>query len=235
MIAATGREKTALVDVYGVPEDNIAIVPCGVNLKAFHPIERSVAREKTGIHNGDKVILYAGRIEALKGIDRLLNAFAALPCREVAKLIIIGGNLDADPELKKLRSLANRLGINNAVSFLGTVKHDLMPYFYNAADVSVVPSHYESFGLVALEALACGTPVVATNVGNLRKIIQPGLAGYVIPEHTAEGLADRICDVLERPQRNLAQSGLIRASVEEYSWSRIAAQIDAQFQKVLSK
>ncbi len=235
VIAATEREKSALVDVYGVPENHIAVVPCGVNLQTFQPIDRTIARHQVNLPDKIKIVLYAGRIEALKGIDRLLNAFAELPDTSSTRLLIIGGSTDNDPELKKLKSLACRLGIADSVSFLGAVKHEIMPSFYNAADVCVVPSHYESFGLVALEALACGTPVVATNVGVLRKIIQPGLAGYVIPERTAEGLADRIRTVLERPQRNQCHAQSIRATVNQYAWSAIAARINNEFQKVLTE
>jgi D-inositol-3-phosphate glycosyltransferase len=232
IITATDNEKAALVNGYDVSADKVAVIPCGVNLRTFRPFNRISARDKLGLDN-EKIVLFVGRIEPLKGIDRLFGAFAGIPNKDTTKLVVIGGDPDSEAELKQLRQLSNKLGIADAVSFIGTVKHELMPYYYNAADVCVVSSHYESFGLVALESLACGTPVVATDVGNLRNIIQPGLSGFVVPDHSEDGLTEMIADVLAWPERGLRQSRLIRQSVTGFSWANTAGQINDEFSRVI--
>ena len=234
IITATENEKTALVNGYDVSADKVVVIPCGVNLKTFRPFDRVLAREKVGLGQ-EKIVLFVGRIEPLKGIDRLFRSFANIPNKDVTRLVIIGGDSESEPELRQLRQLSNNLGIADAVSFIGTVKHELMPYYYNAADVCVVSSHYESFGLVALESLACGTPVVATDVGNLRNIIQPGLSGFVVPDHSEDALTEMIADVLAWPERGLRQSRLVRQSVTGFSWANTADQINEEFSRVIEQ
>jgi D-inositol-3-phosphate glycosyltransferase len=234
IIAATEREKTVLIEECGAPADRVGVVPCGVNLRTFHPIDRAEARTRTGLGDG-KIVLFAGRVEPLKGIDLLIKAFADMPERTATRLVLIGGDSGSAVEIEQLSGLSRELGIGNAVIFPGTVKHELMPYFYNAADVCVVPSHYESFGLVALEALACGTPVVATDVGDLRNIIRHGETGYVVLDNSAASLSSRIAEVLNWPERNLRRARLIRASVAGLSWGKVAGQINEEFLRVLAE
>ncbi len=231
VIAATDREKAALMRYYDTPEDRIGVVPCGVNTSVFRPLDRSEARRKAGLGD-EKVVLFAGRIEPLKGIDQLLKAVAQLNDEKV-RLVVIGGNEDNQEQIDGLRALAGQLGISDHVSFPGTVKHELMPYYYAAADVCVVPSYYESFCLVAVEALACGTPVVATDVGDLRNIIRNGGTGFVLPDNAPVGLASKIDEVLSWPA-DQGRTRLIRASIANYAWQRVARQIVAEFRHVLA-
>jgi D-inositol-3-phosphate glycosyltransferase len=233
IIATTEREKRVLADLCIAPPDRVGVVPCGVNTRVFHPIERDAARAKVGLGE-EKVVLFVGRIEPLKGIDLLMNAFASLPSRESTKLVIVGGDDESDDEINELSRLSDRLGMQNMVTFAGAVNHALMPYYYSAADVCVVPSHYESFGLVALESLACGTPVVATDVGDLSNIIRDGETGYVIADHSAESLSEKIAEVLSWPRRTQRRTRLIRSSVAGHSWGNVAKRIEDQFGIVLN-
>jgi D-inositol-3-phosphate glycosyltransferase len=234
VIAATSHEKDILVNLCGANPDRIAVVPCGVNLRLFHPSDRAEARAKLGFGD-ERTVLFVGRIEPLKGVDLLIKAFASLPPSPTAKkrLVIIGGDGDGHKDVRKLAELSEGLGLNGSVTFAGSVRHDLMPSYYNAADLCVVPSHYESFGLVALESLACGTPVVATDVGVVRDIIKQGETGFVIRGRSVSAMADRIGEVLSWPDRSLRRSREIRASVADHSWASIAAQINGQFEDVL--
>jgi D-inositol-3-phosphate glycosyltransferase len=234
IIAATEREKEVLVGLCGATPEQVAVIPCGVNPGVFRVIDRSVAREKAGF-GGEKVVLFVGRIEPLKGIDCLLRGFAGLSSTLGARLVIVGGDEGSRKEIAQLQELSRELGIENAVSFLGTVKHDLMPYLYNAADVCVVPSHYESFGLVPLESLACGTPVVATDVGDLRNIIRQGENGYILPDNEPAILSEKIADVLSWPDRSVRRSRAIRASVGNLSWANVARMLSAEFERVVSE
>ncbi len=236
IIAATEKEKTTLAEAYGISPNRIGVVPCGVNLRMFRPLDRKLAFEQAGldINTGDKTILFVGRIDSLKGIDLLIQAVALVKSGRGVKLLIVGGDKQSQTDIADLQALCRQLDIESNVSFLGTIKHEKMPYFYNAADVCVVPSHYESFGLVALESLACGTPVVATDVGILRNIIRSGETGFIVEDRTPESLSDRIATVLAWPERTERKTKSIRSSIIDYSWMNIARQIDTELQGVLT-
>ncbi|HJX12909.1 MAG TPA: glycosyltransferase [Dehalococcoidales bacterium] len=232
VIVATEREKAELIRYYGASPDRVSVVPCGVNLETFRPVDREAARQKLGLSD-DKILLFVGRIDPLKGADRLLRALPRLGNTGSLRLVIIGGDEYSRNEVEKLRKLAAGLGIADRVTFQGIVKQDRLPYFYSAADVCVVPSYYESFGLVALESLACGTPVVASDVGDLRNIIRPGETGYVVSENTPAALADRIARLLSRPPRDTDAALAIRESVKSFGWASIAGAVIRELLPVL--
>jgi D-inositol-3-phosphate glycosyltransferase len=236
IIATTENEKNILMESYSIPQARIGVVPCGVNLDMFHPIDRKLAIDEAKflLNEGEKVVLFVGRIDSLKGIDLLIRAIACLPVNNRTKLLIVGGDKESQTEIARLQALSRQLGIEQSVFFLGTVKHDKIPYFYNAADVCVVPSRYESFGLVALESLACGTPVVSTDVGILRNIIRSGETGYVVRDRTPENISNRIAAVLGWPERTPQKAESVRNSVKDFSWANIARQIDTELQTVLT-
>jgi D-inositol-3-phosphate glycosyltransferase len=146
--------------------------------------------------------------------------------------LVVGGDECCHDELGRLKSLAKNLQIQDSVSFLGLVKHEELPYFYSAADLCVLPSYYESFGLVALESLACGTPVVGTNVGGLENVIRQGETGYVVADNDPLRLASKIGRLLSMSKKEAKSS--IRASVMEFSWSKIAEIMVNEYRTVLS-
>lgn len=230
IIATTEKERGDLVRYYGASPDRISVVPCGVNLELFRPVDKKTARQELGSTNNDKIILFVGRIEPLKGIATLLKAMPYLQYGHHPRLIIIGGDKHSQYEMEKMQALCRELHIEDSVTFLGMIKQDRLPYFYSAADVCVVPSYYESFGLVALESLACGTPVVATDVGNLKNIIQQGVTGYVVTENIPHSLADKIARLLSGPGPDTASTLSIRASVSSFSWPNIAEVISRECQ-----
>lgn len=230
IIAATRREKRDIVRHYGALPDKVRVIPCGVNLELFRPFDRDKARKALGL-DSRPVILFVGRIEPLKGIDRLIQAVAYLSAGINPRLVIVGGDERSHDEIARLRNLSRRLGLDGSVTFTGSVPHEELPRYYSAADVCVVPSHYESFGLVALESLACGTAVVANDVGNLRHIIQPGETGYVVPDNEPPHLANKIYRVLSQPTGSATQ---IRASVARFRWSNIAHMLVAECRRVLA-
>jgi D-inositol-3-phosphate glycosyltransferase len=148
-------------------------------------------------------------------------------------LIIIGGDENSRDEVSKLQELSAALNIRDRVTFQGLIKQDRLKYFYSAADVCVVPSYYESFGLVPLESLACGTPVVATDVGDLKNIIRPGETGYIVPDNSPEKLAAGISSLLARPPGDTESAFAIRASVSAWDWANIAEKIAGEMQAVV--
>jgi D-inositol-3-phosphate glycosyltransferase len=233
VIAPTAKEKEELTLHYGTSAKRIGVVPCGVNLEQFKPISKENARQRLGFGNG-KIILFVGRIDPLKGIDKLIRAIPYLQNIQGLRLVIIGGGDHSQREIEQLQELVRNLNIQDSVTFVGLVKHGELPYFYSAADACVIPSYYESFGLVALESLACGTPVVATDVGNFRSIIRQGETGYVVADNAPHQLADKIGLLLSRPSTDIESALSIRASVSRFSWSNIAESIIKECQLVLT-
>ncbi len=221
IIAPTGREKDYLINYYNASPETISIIPCGVNLDIFRIIEKEIARNSLGF-NGEGIILFVGRIVPIKGIDKLLMALNHLENIERLRLLVIGGDKNCQDEVNRLRRLSKSLKIESSVTFLGLVEQEKLPYFYSAADVCVFPSHYESFGLVALESLACGTPVVATDVGGIRSVVRDGETGYIVLDNVPQLLAEKITLALSTPRAKTDASCSIRESVFKFSWSNIA-------------
>ncbi len=227
VIAPTEREKADLIRHYGAHPDAVAVVPCGVNLVQFRPLPRQEARRHLGL-DGQTIILYVGRVDPLKGLDRLLTALPGLPG---ASLIVVGGDDDNSGELERLKGLSEKLGLDGAVEFAGTADHEVLPYYYSAADVFALPSYYESFGLAALESLACGTPVVGNNVGGVGDVIRDEGTGCVTPNNMPDALAEGLAAVLRRPPFDPYN---VRASVLDMGWSNVADAVIRQYRTVLS-
>ena len=226
VVAATEHERGALVEQYGARMAQVAVIPCGVDLAMFRPVDRAAARAELGVEG--EMLLFVGRIDPVKGLDTLLEAMPLLADRPGLKLHVIGGagsNGAPDPDEQHLRALTRRLGVADRVAWLGPVEQARLPLYYSAADVCVVPSRYESFGLVALEALACGAAVVASRVGGLPTIIREGENGLLVPWRTPELFAERIEQVLD--DRDLAANlrAAARPSVERFAWSAIGGRV----------
>jgi D-inositol-3-phosphate glycosyltransferase len=244
IIAATPAEMAQIQWLYQTNTQKITIIPPGVDLSRFYPIPADEAKEVIGVPPCDQMLLYVGRIEPLKGIDTLIEAIAyirrnggfdELPfC-----LAVIGGEpeLSADDmstEMARLKDLCHEHDLDDLVTFLGKHAQDTLPYYYSAAEAVVVPSHYESFGMVALEAMACGTPVVASQVGGLAYLVQDGVTGYTVPFSDVKALADRLAELIKNPQLR-DRLGLQAAAVaQEFSWEIVAKRILNLYQEALS-
>jgi D-inositol-3-phosphate glycosyltransferase len=232
IIASTEKGKEDLIAYYDAAPEAISVIPCGVNLDLFRPIQRDTARCHLGL-NGESIIVFVGRIIPLKGIDNMLKAMAQLEGKQRIKLVVIGGDDHSQTEMQRLKNLSRTLRIDESVIFLGSVKQETLPFFYSAADLCVVPSYYESFGLVVLESLACGTPVVATKVGCAESVIRYGETGYVVTDNDPGSLADKISLLLSRPNGKPDFVHSVRASVARYSWSNISEAIFGEYRSAL--
>jgi D-inositol-3-phosphate glycosyltransferase len=232
IIVATEKEKQDLVRHYGAVPGKIGVVPCGVNMELFKPVDKTIARKTLGLKD-EKVLLFVGRIDPLKGIEQLIKAMPLVNNGGNLRLIVVGGDENSKTELEELKKLAAGLGIQESVTFQGLVRQEQLPYYYSAADVCVVPSYYESFGLVVLEALACGTPAVAADVGDLKNIIREGETGYVTKDNSPEALAAGINSILSWPPPDMESVLSIRASVSQFDWSEIAGKVAGEMQTVL--
>ncbi|MBT8370709.1 MAG: glycosyltransferase [Deltaproteobacteria bacterium] len=231
ILAPTDREKNSLIRYYQVPERKIGVVPCGVNLDLFQPKEKRAARKRLGFDPDDIMLLYVGRLEPLKGLDRLLEAMTHLQNNSRLRLVIVGGDGDRAPQTQYLRKMAIELGVDGKVMFAGRIKQKRLPSYYSAADILIISSHYESFGLVGLEALACGRPVVSTPVGAMEKLIEKTQAGLVVEKDSAESLAKGIQSIIT--DFSVPSSDAIHKSVLEYSWSNVADAILKEYKMII--
>ena len=221
IIVSSPHEKEAMVRLYGAPEHRIEVVPCGVDLSLFRPLDIGEARKKLGL-NGEKVIVYVGRIEPIKGLELLFHSAAIMEVKDSMKVLVIGGGTAHEAQVERLKGLVEELGIDHITEFVGPVDHRLLPLYYNAADVCVVPSFYESFGLAALEALACGTPVVASRVGGLATVVQHGRNGYLLSWRCPEPFADSLEVILSSRGLQKSMSLAARERAEGMGWSMVA-------------
>ena len=227
IVAATEHERRLLTQIYRVPAERVAVIPLGVDLEQFTPGARDEARARLGVPLDERLLLAVGRIEPLKGLDILIRALAQLNERQPAVLAIIGGDERAAADIGRLRALAEELGVGDAVRFLGSRPHEALPDYYRAADVVVVPSFYESFGLVAVEAMACGVPVVASRVGGLASTVADGRTGYLIAWRCPEPFAEKIEVLLRNEPLRRALGAGAAERMRAYSWDVVAAAVGA--------
>jgi D-inositol-3-phosphate glycosyltransferase len=242
LVAATPLERAQMVWLYGADAARIAVVPCGVDLNLFRTIPPTEAKRALGLPADRRVILFVGRIEPLKGIDTLLRAIALIApdiprWQQELSVIIIGGAAGAgvemvNAELSRLEQLRADLGIEQLVTFQGAKDQDSLVYYYSAAEMVVVPSHYESFGMVALEAMACGTPVVASKVGGLAFSIQDGQTGFLVPNNDPEALAAKIRLLLNDDALRQRLGRQAAGWARRYNWPTVASQIVDLYEQV---
>jgi D-inositol-3-phosphate glycosyltransferase len=208
-------------------------------LSHFYPIPAEEAKEFISVPPCDQLLLFVGRIEPLKGIDTLIEAIAIMRQRQVyVCLTVVGGNLDDEQaaitdEMARLQALREKYNLQDLVAFLGRRSQDTLPYYYSAAQAVVVPSHYESFGMVALEAMACGTPVVASQVGGLAFLVQDGVTGFTVPVDEPQALADRLITLIQDAPLRQRMGEQAAAFAKEYGWDKIAPRIVKLYEELL--
>ncbi|MDF1553961.1 MAG: glycosyltransferase [Deferrisomatales bacterium] len=225
VIAPSERERVLLVECCGTSADRVAVVPWGVDREPFCLGDRGAARAALGIPGDAELLLFVGRFSPVKGLDLLLRALAVVvSLRPGVRLLVAGGDGPQGADTRAGVVLAAELGVASRVAWLGSVPRRGMPRLYRAADLLAVPSRYESFGLAALEALACGTPVVATRVGALDEVVVPGENGGLVDEAAPAPLAAAIAAQLAARR---AAPEEVRSTVEDWTWDRSAAMIEA--------
>jgi D-inositol-3-phosphate glycosyltransferase len=224
IVVSTQHEREALARLYGAPLHKVHVVSAGVDTELFRPMPKSEARRLLDVAEAN-VVLYVGRIEPLKGLELLLSAAALLDDIADTRLIIVGGKPAEDTELQRLKALAETLGIGDSTTFTGAVGQEDLRKYYSASDVFVLPSYYESFGLAALEAMACGTPVVVSRVGGLSSFVEEGRTGYLIPWRCPEPFAERIRTLLANPDLREAMGLVAREKSLKMTWGGVAERI----------
>jgi D-inositol-3-phosphate glycosyltransferase len=230
IIASTPREQLELAANCQPHPAPVAVVPCGCNLRLFKPLDRNLARTRLGL-NVRRLVLAVGRLDHVKGYDLLLKSFALLPGKST-RLLVVGGDSGDQADRQRLEKLAEELGIGGRVAFHEAVSQPRLKLYYSAADACVISSRYETFSMVALEALACGTPVAATDVGGIRPLLRDPAAGMIAAEMTPASLAEALKATLAQ-NSGTGSRKLRRGLVKEYAWDRVAARMVTEYHAAL--
>jgi D-inositol-3-phosphate glycosyltransferase len=228
LLAPTPVEARQLVELYGAAPARVRVVPYGVDRERFHPGDRQAARVALGLRRRH-VLAFVGRLQPLKAPDVAVLALAALarqrPDLDVELLVVGGASGNGDGEPARLGRLAADAGVADRVRFLAAQPHDRLAGVYRAADLVLMPSWSESFGLVALEAQACGTPVVAAEVGGLQHAVCDGTTGVLVASHQPQAWADAVARLLASPRRLAAMGAAAARFAGVHGWDRTAARL----------
>jgi D-inositol-3-phosphate glycosyltransferase len=240
VVATSPQEAESLRSLVST-RGQIEIIPCGTDINNFRLTSKADARTKLKLDSREKVILYVGRFDPRKGIETLVRACALLKEKDTdnLKLVIVGGSSPDMPdgdERTRIEHIVDELGMRESTLFAGKIGHDILPLYYTAADVCVIPSHYEPFGLVAIEAMACGVPVVASNVGGLKFTIIPEETGLLVEPKDIKAFASGIHRILfdelwARKMRNQASANVN----QRFSWAGVTIQLSELYRHILAQ
>jgi len=243
IVAATPAELSQLQFLYQMDASNIIIIPPGVDTGHFYPIPKDEAKEFIGVPPCESMLLFVGRIEALKGLDVLLQAIAILRQRQDPDLpdfclSVIGGDPDVSQdsmstEMTHLQGMREKYGLQDMVALLGKRGQDTLPYYYSASEMVIVPSFYESFGMVALEAMACGKPVVASHVGGLAFLVQDDVTGYTVPVDDPSALANRLSLLMKDDELRTKMGKQAAEYARSYDWENIVKRLIKAYERIM--
>lgn len=234
ILASSADEAAQLQRLYGAVPERIEVVPPGVDHHLFSPGDQDLARAALGFGPKGPLLLFAGRIQPLKGADIAIRTLSALSQERpsdragpLPTLLVVGGPSGAEgaSELARLHGLVARLGLDERVRFIPPQPHSRLALYYRAADVCLVPSRSESFGLVALEAAACGTPVVAAAVGGLRSLVNHGVSGFLVEGRDPQIYASYVAKLLADPGLTARMSSQAAIRARRYRWSITAGRL----------
>lgn len=250
LIAQCPSERAEMVDDYGADPGKVVIIPSAVNTRIFKPVTRDEARQRIGLDTDGRVIVYVGRMLPRKDIRNVVRALALLlqqdegimsSERQPITLLVVGGETvepdpTATPEIGELQRLAAELGVTEYVRFIGKRQPNELRYYYSAGDVAVTTPWYEPFGLTPLEAMACGRPIIGSEVGGITYTIKDGETGFLVPPRSPEALATRLRDLLAQPELCARIGRNARTRVErEFTWSIVAMRTAALYDAVLAE
>ena len=231
IIAFSPHERDAMVRLYEADARQIFLAPCGVDLSLFRPLDQQQVRQRLGL-NGEKVFLYVGRLEPLKGMELLVHTAAQMETCDDVRVLVVGGDANGGQEIDRLKKIAKKLNVEDVFDFVGRVDQEELPLYYNAADVCVVPSYYESFGLAALESMACGTPVVAARVGGLPTIVQHGRTGFLKSWRCPEAFANSLEMIISSDRLKRSMGLAARRRAEGMGWDQVAGDIHSLYESL---
>ncbi|UKT62598.1 glycosyltransferase [Pedobacter mucosus] len=239
IIAECPQDREDLINYYQADPQKIAMVPCGFNPKDFYPVAKMMAKVTLDLNPDEKIVLQLGRMVRRKGIDNVIIAFSKIKYEGKIRLIIVGGENGSsmnDDELNRLKQLVTKLSIEDKVSFVGPKNRDVLRYYYSAADLFITTPWYEPFGITPLEAMACGTPVIGSNVGGIKYTVKNGETGYLVNPNAPNELCERISILLndEELLSKMSDNALNHVN-KNFTWEIVAQQIDDCYQEIADK
>ncbi len=239
VIAECPQDKTDLIEYYNTPVEKISIIPCGFSAKEFYPVNREIACTLLGLQTDEKILLQLGRMVPRKGVDNVVRALGRLKDSGVAyRLVVVGGETDdpdpmACPEIARLQRIAKEEGVENKVTFVGRKNRDILKYYYCAADVFISTPWYEPFGITPLESMACGTPVIGSNVGGIKYSVLDGKTGFLVPPNDPVALASKVHLLISDPALLLQMKKASKQRVKEnFTWQKVAALVADLYQHI---
>ena len=242
IIAECPQDEEDLIKLYNADPAKVSIIPGGFDPTEFWPIAKPLARAALGLPTDERVILQLGRMVARKGVDTVIRGFAALVKQYgiKARLIVVGGDSEepdpsVTPELRRLQRIAKKEGVSRLVTFAGRQGREALKFYFSAADVFVSTPWYEPFGITPVEAMACGTPVIGSNVGGIKFTVRDGETGYLVPAHDPDAVAERIAHLFKHPKllTVFGQQGIRRAN-DLFTWQKVTSSVAALYEEVLS-
>lgn len=240
VVAECPQDEEDLVRLYNADPAKVSIIPGGFDPGELWPVSKPLARASLGFDPNERIVLQLGRMVRRKGVDTAIDGFARLVEQHGvrARMVIVGGESEdpeATPEIRRLQTLVRRRGMARLVTFAGRKGRDALKLYYSAADVFVSTPWYEPFGITPVEAMACGTPVVGSNVGGIKFTVRDGETGYLVPPRDAAALGDRLAHLYRHPKL-LALFGrqALRRSNALFTWPQITAQLASLYEEVLS-
>ncbi len=232
LVVWSKHEKNFLTSNYKVDPNKIYIIPPGVDLDLFKPINKKAARKEINIQNDLKVILFVGRLERLKGLDTLLEALSMID-QDKINLLVVGGLYNIS-EVTRLKKICSDFNLLEKVHFIGSINRSDLKYYYNSSDICVLPSYYESFGLSALEAAACGVPVVASKKGGLSSIVIDKKTGYLLQWRCPGPFVEKLEILLKSKDLRKSMGENARQHAEKLNWGDSINSLKQLFNKLTS-
>ncbi len=240
IIAECPQDEEDLIRLYNADPGTISIIPCGFDPDELWPIPKNAARAHLGLNVDDRVILQLGRMVPRKGVDNAIRGLAMFIKSHgtPARLMVVGGEgagTEATAEASRLRNIANKEGVLDCVTFTGRCDRDDLKYYYSAADIFVTTPWYEPFGITPVEAMACGTPVIGSNVGGIKFTVRDNETGYLIPPNDPDALAERIADLYKHPKlMSVLSRQAIRRVNDLFTWQKVARAVAGLYEDVLT-
>jgi len=238
IIAEAPQDEEDLIRLYNADPSKITIIPCGFDSTELWPVSKALARISLGLPPDDRVIVHVGRIVPRKGIETLIRGFACLRKDHgiAARLLIVGGESDdpdpsATPEIARLQGIAVEEGVGEHVTFVGRRGRDRLKYYYSAADIFVTTPWYEPFGITPVEAMACGTPVIGSNVGGIKFTVRDSETGYLVPPKNPQALAEKLAHLYTHPKLlNVFSRQAIQRANDLFTWQKVSQALSALYE-----
>lgn len=240
LIATCPQNKEDLINHYNADPQKITIIPCGVNPAEFYPVNRSVARKLLGLANDEFIVLQVCRMISRKGVDNIIRSIPKLiHLNQKVRLIVVGGESTLpgsliSPEIGRLQEIAREEGVYDQVVFAGRQDRNRLRYYYSAANVFVTTPWYEPFGITILEAMACGTPVIGSEVGAIKYLNDDGKSGFLVPPDNPDSLALKVGELMKEQSviQEMKKNALQRVHIY-FRWQTIAAAVSAKYEQII--